>query len=93
MAIMTPEAFGIRSSSRNGHTLEATSDNIDAVNILKAKLRKEAQQSAYEKSQFDSEKDKTQFRKYEEACDRIKNFYYEQHTKQTVAFNLKAREF
>ena len=32
-----------------------------------------------EKSQFDAAKDKTAFRQYEEACDRVKNFYREQH--------------
>ena len=32
-----------------------------------------------EKSKFDAEKDKTNFRQYEEACDRVKNFYREQH--------------
>jgi inositol oxygenase len=42
-------------------------------------------------SEFDAEKDKTQFRQYEEACDRVKSFYREQHEKQTVAYNLKAR--
>ena len=30
-------------------------------------------------SDFDTEKDKTQFRRYEEACDRVKSFYKEQH--------------
>ena len=30
-------------------------------------------------SEFDAEKDKTQFRNYEDACDRVKNFYKEQH--------------
>lgn len=30
-------------------------------------------------SEFDTEKDKTKFRQYEEACDRVKNFYKEQH--------------
>lgn len=30
-------------------------------------------------SEFDASKDKTQFRRYEEACDRVKNFYREQH--------------
>jgi len=44
-----------------------------------------------EASEFDANKDKTQFRQYEEACDRVKNFYREQHEKQTVAYNLKAR--
>ena len=44
-----------------------------------------------EQPTFDAEKDKTQFRRYEEACDRVKTFYREQHEKQTVAYNLKAR--
>jgi inositol oxygenase len=49
------------------------------------------EKSMHEKSEFDANKDKTQFRQYEEACDRVKNFYREQHEKQTVAYNLKAR--
>ncbi|KKK15084.1 hypothetical protein P175DRAFT_0488170 [Aspergillus ochraceoroseus IBT 24754] len=61
-------------------TPEQLSDAIDKVNLLKA-----------EKSHFDQDKDKTQFRQYEEACDRVKHFYKEQHTKQTVAYNLQAR--
>ena len=32
-----------------------------------------------DQSRFDAEKDKTQFRQYEEACERVKNFYREQH--------------
>ncbi|KAH8110037.1 DUF706-domain-containing protein [Phellopilus nigrolimitatus] len=75
--------------ARNGHLLDETSDAIDAVNVLKGDA------ASYEwntESQFDAEKDKTQFRRYEEACDRVKNFYKEQHEKQTVAYNLKARE-
>ena len=32
-------------------------------------------------SQFDASKDKTKFRQYEDACDRVKNFYREQHGK------------
>src|ERR1035438_1946605 len=49
------------------------------------------EKSMSEKSEFDAEKDKTKFRQYEEACDRVKSFYREQHEKQTVAYNLKAR--
>jgi hypothetical protein len=30
-------------------------------------------------SEFDAEKDKACFRQYEDACDRVKNFYKEQH--------------
>ncbi|MCJ1229327.1 hypothetical protein MMC12_005992 [Toensbergia leucococca] len=80
-------------TSRDGQALESTSDDIDTVNVLKANLKAEqqAEKDIYEKSLWDAEKDKAQFRKYEDACDRVKNFYREQHEKQTVAYNLKAR--
>lgn len=82
-------------TQRDGNALEETSDNIDAVNVLKQTLQKQGysdeEVDIYTKSKFDEEKDKTQFRQYEEACDRVKNFYREQHEKQTVAYNLKAR--
>lgn len=89
-------------TSRDGQALESTSDAIDEVNVLKAALRKQQSQqqppspadeiSIYTESQFDSEKDKTQFRQYETACSRVQNFYLEQHTKQTVAYNRAARQ-
>lgn len=75
---------------RDGLALEETSDNIDAVNVLKASLKNESD-DIYSASQFDFAKDKTRFRQYEDACSRVKNFYLEQHTKQTVAYNLQAR--
>lgn len=81
-------------AKRDGQALEEMSDAIDEVNILKVNMKKaqEAQEKGlYEESEFDKEKDKTGFRQYEDACDRVKNFYKEQHTKQTVAYNLKAR--
>ena len=87
---MAPIAISPPSTpERDGFALEETSDKIDDVNVLKANAKKE--KDIYEKSQFDAEKDKTQFRQYEDACDRVKNFYAEQHEKQTVAYNLKAR--
>ncbi|KAI6901450.1 hypothetical protein KC348_g16469, partial [Hortaea werneckii] len=61
---------------RDGLALEATSDAVDEVNVLKAAMRvkngnaTKEEVDIYEKSQFDSEKDKTQFRQYEDACDR-----------------------
>ena len=81
----------------------------NVVNVLKGQITSSEWNS---ESHFDSEKDKNQFRRYEEACDRVKTFYKEQHgkqcwsqsryqacqltpvylEKQTVAFNLKARE-
>ncbi|KAK6836660.1 inositol oxygenase [Apiospora arundinis] len=99
---MAPGALIDDTSSRNGHLLEETSDAIDAVNVLKdqvhsaaatkAEVAEAKEAAAYNsKSEFDASKDKTQFRQYEDACDRVKNFYREQHTKQTVAYNLKAR--
>lgn len=64
-----------------GQQLEDMSDAIDDVNTIKYDTE----------SKFDSDKDKAGFRQYETACDRVKNFYREQHAKQTVAYNLAAR--
>ncbi|KAJ7615472.1 DUF706-domain-containing protein [Roridomyces roridus] len=63
---------------------DAMSDAVDEVNVIKGRGWSSA-------SEFDAEKDKTQFRQYEDACDRVKNFYKEQHEKQTVEFNIKMR--
>ncbi|KAI1098763.1 DUF706-domain-containing protein [Jackrogersella minutella] len=82
---MAPGILVDDTTSRNGLELEETSDHIDAVNVLKGQAKYD------EESQFDSQKDKTKFRQFDEACDRVKNFYREQHQKQTVAYNLKAR--
>ncbi|KAI1372584.1 DUF706-domain-containing protein [Hypoxylon crocopeplum] len=82
---MAPGILVDDTTSRNGLELEETSDHIDIVNVLKDQAKYD------DSSKFDSTKDKTQFRQYEEACDRVKNFYREQHAKQTVAYNLKAR--
>ena len=75
-------------TDRDGAELELISDEIDKINVFKDQARKD---NLYEQSEFNSEKDKTKFRQYEDASDRVKNFYLEQHTKQTVAYNLKAR--
>lgn len=93
----TPNINEDFNSHRDGLALEATSDAVDEVNALKAAMRvkhdnaTQEEVDLYEKSNFDAEKDKTQFRRYEEACERVKDFYREQHEKQTVAYNLKAR--
>ena len=93
----TPNVAEKFNDHKDGLALEATSDAVDEVNVLKAAMRvkngtaTKEEADIYEKSQFDAEKDKTQFRQYEDACDRVKNFYREQHEKQTVAYNLKAR--
>ncbi|KAK1922403.1 myo-inositol oxygenase [Papiliotrema laurentii] len=69
--------------------LDAVSDKVDDVNVLKLK-----QLEYDDASKFDAAKDKENFRRYEEACDRVKNFYAEQHRKQTLEFNIaKRKEF
>ncbi|OQD75490.1 hypothetical protein PENDEC_c007G06874 [Penicillium decumbens] len=77
---------------KDGQALEEMSDAIDEVNIIKANMKVQGQDKGlYDESDFDKNKDKAGFRQYEDACDRVKNFYKEQHAKQTVAYNLKAR--
>ncbi|WVQ81615.1 hypothetical protein IAT38_003739 [Cryptococcus sp. DSM 104549] len=76
--------------------LDEVSDNVDEVNVLKLKEKAAAEAKALadgydDASKFDSEKDKTAFRQYEDACDRVKNFYAEQHRKQTLEYNQKIR--
>ncbi|RSH95476.1 hypothetical protein EHS25_000568 [Saitozyma podzolica] len=86
---------------RQATKLDAVSDDIDAVNVLKGQKKVDAAVAAAEEAKkqamfddasvFDSEKDKAAFRQYEAACDRVKNFYAEQHRKQTLEWNLAAR--
>ncbi|PFH45296.1 hypothetical protein AMATHDRAFT_161049 [Amanita thiersii Skay4041] len=70
--------------NNHGRDLEATSDAVDDVNIIRGKMWNA-------ESEFDKDKDKARFRDYEFACERVKEFYREQHAKQTVEFNIKAR--
>jgi inositol oxygenase len=80
---MSPSAtITVDNGDIRGQQLEETSDNIDAVNVLKAKLKQT-------KSHENAGKAESQFRQYADACNRVKDFYREQHEKQTVAFNLK----
>jgi len=72
----------------DGRALDAVSDAVDEVNKLKSSQETDWDASA----EFDAEKDKRVFRQYEDACERVKGFYREQHEKQTVEFNLKIRE-
>jgi len=69
---------------RDGRAFDEVSDAVDEVNVQKLKLWDDD-------SEFDTQKDKAHFRQYEDACDRVKNFYKEQHEQQTVAFNIQAR--
>lgn len=54
---------------RAGNKMDAVSDDIDEVNKIKYD----------EESKFDAEKDKAGFRQYDDACDRVKNFYAVSH--------------
>lgn len=93
------KTYEVKHLERDGQALEETSDAIDAVNVLKADAAKKLQEALAngstenldDDSKFDADKDKTQFRQYDDACDRVKAFYKEQHEKQTVAYNLQAR--
>lgn len=78
-------------TDRDGLAFEALCDEIEGVDIAADQALKQQHAEEDESSKFDADKDKTQFRQYETASDRVKNFYLEQHTKQTVAYNLKAR--
>ena len=69
---------------------EAISDDIDHVNAHKTNNGHD--NDIYQKSQFDQDKDTTTFRQFNDACDRVKSFYAQQHTLQTMAFNLQARK-
>ena len=57
---------------REAQKLNVVSDKIDEVNVINGKGVGPGYE---EQSQFDSAKDKATFRRYEEACDRVKNFY------------------
>ncbi|RKU45908.1 hypothetical protein DL546_000407 [Coniochaeta pulveracea] len=86
---MAPSAIYDHAEPLSGRALDDISDAIDEVNVLKDQL---SSTPAYDaQSQFDAAKDKAQFRQYESACSRVRNFYREQHAKQTVAYNLAAR--
>jgi len=56
-----------------------------AVNVLKGKVRNTGAQvqtpvpSWDEDSVFDQDKEKNNFRQYDDACDRVREFYREQH--------------
>jgi inositol oxygenase len=54
-----------------------------SVNVLKTKTWNDH-------SEFDAAKDKAQFRQYEDACERVKGFYKEQHGMQRDTVQCEA---
>lgn len=98
MATM-PAAKTLTSVTTKGTAMDAISDMVDEVNVYRGThpcapqpCSEDDQAWRTEGSQFDSEKDKDDFRRYEDALDHVKAFYKTQHEKQTVAFNIAARE-
>lgn len=94
---MAPVATEVRPI--DGAKLDKISDAVDEVNVYLGKHKdtplpseKEGEDWRTEKSKFDEEKDKEAFRNYADAAESVKAFYREQHAKQTVKFNLAARE-
>lgn len=58
-------------TANRGREMDAISDAVDEVNVLKDKLRKE-QEAFAAASKFDKEKDKEAFRNYEDAKEHVK---------------------
>lgn len=69
---------------KNGNDKESINDNDKEAETEDDKLW-------LEDAQFYNDIDKKIFRQYELASDRVKQFYEEQHEKQTVDYNLQAR--
>ena len=70
----------------SGRILDDLSDQVDEVHVLQARSRK--QDSSPPET---VDEDGSAFRQYQTASERVRDFYAEQHAKQTVAFNLAAR--
>lgn len=94
MVATTPAFF--QATPVDGHALEQMEDAIEHVNVVKGKPPAATPTKEDENysgaSKFDEDKDKTTFRQYEDACDRVKTFYAEQHAKQTMDYNIAARK-
>ncbi|KAI9640915.1 hypothetical protein NHQ30_010756 [Ciborinia camelliae] len=75
-------------NGQDGPALEETADKIEELNRIRQDMKRDLEN----KSKFDAEKDKTKFRQYEEAEAHVKEFYKEQHEKQTYDYNVKVRE-
>lgn len=54
--------------------IEKTSDDINAVNVLKGNLQKN-ESDLYDQSKFNQDKEKSNFRQFEDAREGVKAFY------------------
>lgn len=85
--------------AEEGPLLEKVDNEVTLVNQIKADIKNEAEKKIIFKedeewskeSEYLKTVDAKSFRQYELACDRVKQFYEEQHEKQTVAYNIQAR--
>lgn len=87
--------------AEEGPLLEKIDNEVTLVNQLKGNIKNKISQNMNEgekkeetwaaESEYLKTVDVKAFRQYELACDRVKQFYEEQHKKQTVAYNIQAR--
>lgn len=87
--------------AEDGPLLEKIDNEVTLVNQLKGNIKNKISQNKNEgeqkeknwtaESEYLKTVDVKAFRQYELACDRVKQFYEEQHEKQTVAYNIQAR--
>ncbi|KAF8955521.1 hypothetical protein BDZ97DRAFT_1926691 [Flammula alnicola] len=66
-------------ATHSGCDLDAISDAVDEVNVIKRKM-------CNDKSEFNEGEDKSIYRDYEAACDRVKAFYKEQHVSEWESY-------
>lgn len=101
MAASTQCSASSSDDNTNGILMDDISDHVDAVNAYLGRTSApdrpdscQAEDMVWreEGSRFDQDKDKAAFRNYANAMKHVKEFYREQHEKQTVEFNLAARE-
>ncbi|ODQ63835.1 DUF706-domain-containing protein [Nadsonia fulvescens var. elongata DSM 6958] len=76
--------------SNMGFTAAVENSDEETVEIDTPLSRDQTKETGSKIIEVETENDKD-LRNYDEACDRVKDFYREQHEKQTVAYNLMAR--
>jgi inositol oxygenase len=92
---VSPDLVAVNKHSKCVADLEAISDAVDQVNQLRGAIPgppKPLYDTPIDAPPgFTPSRDADTFRQYQQACERVKLFYAEQHAKQTVAYGLAAR--
>lgn len=94
MSVAKPSKPAPPTKAKSGALLEALDDGCLVVNQIKADFKQKGsteKETWYEQSEQFRDIDSKAFRQYDLACLRVKDFYEEQHEKQTVAYNIQAR--